>query len=73
MDYVEVAPSQIIMCQGNIFHNQYMYVLGDLNFSNHFGATIAGLYMQEPLPNLYADPELSVPLPNNIHQFCISY
>jgi len=42
MDYVEVAHSQIIMCQRNTFRNQYMYVLGDLNFSNHFGATIAG-------------------------------
>ena len=42
MDYVEVAPSQIIMCQVNIFRNQYMYVLGNLYLSNHFGATIAG-------------------------------
>ena len=24
--------------------------------------------MQEPLPNPYADPEVSVVLPNNLHQ-----
>jgi len=45
MDYVEVAPSQIILLCVREIHfvtNACMYVLGDLNFCNHFGATIAG-------------------------------
>jgi len=54
MDCDEVANSQIIMCQGNTLHDQYMYLPGDLfregigkhyvdlNLSNHFCTAIAG-------------------------------
>ena len=59
MDCVEVANSQVIMCQGNTLYNQYMYLLGDL-FREGIGmlyvdsnmSLVQPLQDQEPLPNL---------------------
>ena len=79
-DWVEVAPSQI--CIGEIYHITNTCMCWVINIFNEWiGKNYVDsnsleqpfwcnpLRDQEPLPNPYANPELSVPLPNDLHHW----